>query len=411
MNSTDESSSESDTSSSSSSDSQLSDISASDESASDKGFANLSQNDHFSSKDDSTRPGAYVRLPRPIRKKSARLRSEPTTDISPESQSDRIEKSRNKKRRSRHDKPNKKDALSGAQVKPFPEGLDPSARRNEWLFWREQFMLLLKLKRSIRSQEDKKAFLIVSGGREIQKALKDKPAPEEDLTSKAVFDNAIFRLDHHFRTGTNAITDIIRFRTITQKGGEQFIDYVNRLKQNAAHCDFGDAEENEIMIQIRQTAIHAKKLGEMMTRESKTLAEVINYGSSLDNEEFFTVTNSKKSEPEASPAGEEVAFVRKQQSAFRKAGSDRPLSYQMNRRAEPYQRPTRGGFRPQSRSGNNRGGNNSFRSGQNRTTESHQTCFNCGRRGHFARDCRMQNRQNVAYATEDRDNKVSIWNE
>lgn len=390
----------------SSSDNQSGDFSASDESSSDYEFNNLSQNDHFTDDTNTRRPGAFVRLHKPIQKKRKRVGPTVTAPDS-ENEPGNDNKDTNKKKSRR----GKKDVLSGTQVKPFPEGLDPSARRNEWLFWREQFMLLLKLKRSITSQEDKKAFLIVSGGREIQKALKDKPAPEEDLRSEAVFENAIMRLDHHFRTGTNAITDIIRFRTVTQKSGEQFMDYVNRLKQHAAHCDFGEAEENEIMIQIRQTATHAKKLGEMMTRESKTLAEVINYGSSLDNEEFFSKADDKKNGNEASESNENVSFVRKQPPNARGSADGRPAPYQTGRRSDQYMRPARGGFRPQNRGGYNRGSYNAARGGQSRGSDTTHTCFNCGRRGHFARDCRMQINNNVAFASEDRDKKVCIWND
>lgn len=183
-----------------------------------------------------------------------------------------------------------RDKVAGIQIKQFPEGLNPSARRNEWILWREQLMLFLSLKKTLKTQAEKRAFLVVSGGREIQKALSDKPVPGEitDLSPVPVFDNALLRLDNHFQTGTNAITDIIRFRKLAQKGGEQFIDFVHRLQEHAAHCGFGDAEENETLIQIRTNATHALQLGQMKTRENKTLADVINFGSSLDNEESLS---------------------------------------------------------------------------------------------------------------------------
>lgn len=292
-----------------------------------------------------------------------------------------------------------KDKVSGAQMKSFPEGLNPSRRRNEWIMWREQLTLILSLKRSLKSQEEKLAFLIVSGGREIQKALKNKEAPGEITNTKTipVFDNALKRLDYYFNTGTNAITDIIAFRNILQRQGEQFVDFVHRLQEQASYCGFGQAEDNEVMMQIRQGAKHAEKLSEMMTRENKTLANVINYGSSLDTEESLVDEKPKPREvPMKSEEEETVSFVQKPYNKRR----DESARYQ------PYQDNCRGRSRQQQRGRDTQRPRTSYnRDGRQ------EVCFNCNRPGHYARECRARRmpRNNVAYASEGEKKNVGQW--
>lgn len=277
----------------------------------------------------------------------------------------------NNERRRRKRRETGKDKVTGASLKEFPDGLNPSARRNEWILWKERLLLLVALKPSLKTQEDKKAFLIVSGGREIQKALNDKPVATEVMQGESipVFENALKRLDHHFQTGTNALTDIIRFRKIKQKKGEQFIDFVQRLQQHASHCGFGESEENEILLQIRTGAIHATKLSEMMTRENKSLADVVNYGSCLDNEEAMAETKLKEEKARESDDKEEgsnVAFVQRSDEQGRGYGN-RFRPYHDNQRAR----------------GRGRGRGREL----GRGFQTKVRCYNCKKVGHFARDC------------------------
>lgn len=362
----------------------------------DYNYTNITENDNFDYlKYNNT--GRGVRRVAHKQKKANRQQPEQQIDEEEEAQTDR--KSREREQRSGKDRHGhrrsqrspKKDKVGGMQLKPFPEGLNPSARRNEWILWREQFTLVLSLKRSLESEEEKRAFLIVSGGREIQKALNDRPSPDE-ITVKPipVFVNALKRLDNHFKTGTNAITDIIRFRKLSQRKDEQFIDFVHRLKEHAAHCGFGDAEENEILIQIRTSATHADKLGEMMTRENKSLADVINYGSSLDNVETWTENSSKAKKEGRDPAIEDdvaAAYIPRQPSGGRNSHyGNRFRPYQENQRRQTQQRFPR------------RGTNN-----QNK-----QVCYNCKKPGHFIIDCRSRPSQSVAFANED-NKSVRNW--
>lgn len=267
-------------------------------------------------------------------------------------------------------------------------------------------MRIFSLKKTLRTQEEKEAFLIVAGGLEIQKALVGKPVAGEitDADPIPVFDNAMLRLDHHFKTGTNAITHIIRFKAIKQKKGERFIEFVQRLQENASYCGFGTVEEVEIMLQIRTGAIHAAKLSEMMTRENKSLIEFINYGSSLDAEQAV------EPERKISTQGEDevdVSAVSSRQSNYNPGRFSQAGRYNQVNRFKPSHDYRRDGGGRQQDFYRSRGG------GQGQQP---RVCFNCRRPGHYARDCRSrpntsnQRQNDVAYteAGTNEDNKRNV---
>lgn len=288
-----------------------------------------------------------------------------------------------------------KDVITGAKIRAFPEGLGPSERRNEWTFLKQQLEFVIRLKPTLKSQQQKLDFLIAEGGREIQKALNSKPAPDEVLNVKdiPVFDNAIKRLNSHFNTGTNAVTDIIRFRNLIQRTNEPFIEFVQRLQQHASFCGFGEAEENEIILQIRQTAINKEKLAEMMTRESKTLQEIVNYGSCLDSEESLRDKKHQtvKEQADRSETVDVAAnFSRKpayrgNREGYRGRGRGFGRGYGRSQRFSPYH--------------DNRGRGH-FRQANNYQSDSRTKCYKCGKTGHISRDCYSDT---IAYTKEERD--------
>lgn len=364
----------------------LNELHASDCQSDDESFTNLSENDHFEYLNNT---GRGVLLTDEFKNKSRKRQKTKKRAVaelysSQDEAENNSQRSRARKRepeRKKRRSSSSKDKVAGIHIKPFPEGLNPSARRNEWIRWREQLTLLLSLKGSLKTQEEKRAFLVVSGGREIQKALSSKPATGERSEKPVpVFDNALIRLDSYFQTGTNAITDIIRFRKIAQKSGEQFIDFVHRLQEHAAHCNFGEAEENEILIQIQTNAIHAALLGQMMTRENKKLADVINYGSSLDNEASASgiETKIKREEKEMN---DEVDAAYVQKSSYNRRSENNSGRYRGNRQ---------------------RTGQPNQRSNRPPPHQDRLLCYNCKRSGHFARDCRSRRtHQPISYTEED----------
>lgn len=341
---------------------------ASDEGIDDRGYVNIRQKDNFK----YLRPPGYFKDEREVGVEGGRKK--------------------------RYTKRVAKDAIAGAKIRPFPENLGPSERRNEWNFLKQQIGAIIRLKPSLGTQQQKLDFLIAEGGREIQKALAGKEAADEvkDVKPMPVFDNAIKRLDEHFNTGTNTVSDIIRFRGLFQRKAEPFIDFVHRLRQHASFCEFGEAEDNEVILQIRHAAINREKLTEIMTREKKTLLEIINYGACLDTEDAAKALKQPEQTEETCKLVEVAANFRGKPS-FR--GSFRGA------RGNQYRgRASRGGrFVPFYR--------NESRFTSRGSDDKRGKCYECNQPGHIARYCP---RNGVAYTKAeegDLHENPYVWND
>lgn len=322
-------------------------------------------------------PGRYVRAPTPegfIRAETHKEKGNRGSTFTKETN---------------HKDDDEKDIISGWPLKPFPGNLKPEEQRHEWRSWKQLFLSYLALKKRVRSQQEKLAVLLLAGGTEIMKASQTSRSPKEIKVKpgekELVFDNMMVRLDKHFRAEEDSILDSVLFHQMNQKQSEPFRDYVQRLRQQAAFCNFGAREETEIILRIIQGANDREEFMRMAVWHHKTLEELEVFGTAMeDSKKRFVQLKSETSlrEFKSEQGTTEVAAVFKAGYADKQRNTWNP-SGERNRQIS-------GNFRgrsmaPQFRNPPYRGAYRGFSGNRGRAPF---RCYNCGGSNHIARQCR-----------------------
>ena len=123
--------------------------------------------------------------------------------------------------------------LRSFQVKGGPHSISQC-----WRKWKRAFELYVLGKR-IRSDSQKRGLLLHTAGLEVQDVYFTLVPGGEDKDYPAT----IKVLDDYFIPKTNVPFEKHLFRQITQSSEETVDQFVSRLRQRAASCDFGEREE------------------------------------------------------------------------------------------------------------------------------------------------------------------------
>lgn len=110
--------------------------------------------------------------------------------------------------------------------------------------WLERFKLYIHAK-NLQTDRVKSTFLLMIGpdAYEIYKSLRSKEDTE-------TMDEAYKILTDHFTAKRSEFAEEQKFRHMKRRQGEPVHDYVMRLRQQAAHCKFGEALERNILSQF-----------------------------------------------------------------------------------------------------------------------------------------------------------------
>lgn len=106
------------------------------------------------------------------------------------------------------------------------------------------------------------------------------------------YDTAIASLDAYFAPQLNKRFERHNLRAIKQEQDELFVDFVNRLREQAARCDFKD-EEDAVIDQIIE-GCGSTDLRKKLLTDDKSLVEVMNLGKSLEKVQDQTKAYEKK---------------------------------------------------------------------------------------------------------------------
>lgn len=143
------------------------------------------------------------------------------------------------------------------EVRPVPvfqcDKIETARLATEWKSWKEALECYFAAYK-VTDQAEKKAKLLHFGGPALQrvfKNLKDHEHVPLVVLEPRWYDHAVEKLDEFFGPQHQTTTERRNLRTMKQKPGERFADFIIRLKQQAHQCGF-DKYGDEIGSTLRE---------------------------------------------------------------------------------------------------------------------------------------------------------------
>ncbi|XP_011883987.1 PREDICTED: uncharacterized protein K02A2.6-like [Vollenhovia emeryi] len=117
-------------------------------------------------------------------------------------------------------------------------------------------------------------------GSELNNALKFliNPRSPEDLTYEELKQVLI----SHFDRAKNKYAESIRFRHITQQSGETIANFALRLRQGAAHCEYGEFLDRMLTEQLLHGLAVREMCDEIVAKKPTTFAEAYDIANALE---------------------------------------------------------------------------------------------------------------------------------
>lgn len=254
---------------------------------------------------------------------------------------------------------------------------------NEWVEWKTAFETWAEAM-NMEKQKQKLDWLLVAGGREIQRIYNSTPKSKEEVLEIRFpwieipcYDNAICRLDSYFESKSNPRLERQLLNEIKQKSNEAFNAYLVRLRTQAKRCGFDDKRiDEEVFFQIMIGARSEKVKQYAATETGKSIEQLISFAI---NEE---IKQQRKQESEVTESVQEqnVAAINRFQKSSRNYNFQQKQTYnKCNRCGSPKH------------------------FGGTRCPAVNEICRHCKMMGHFARVCMKKRRGENPYLLDNRD--------
>ena len=162
-------------------------------------------------------------------------------------------------------------AVEVGGLQPFQVKGDPHSISQRWRKWKRAFELYV-LGKGITSDSQKRGLLLHTAGLEVQDVYFTLVPGGEDKDYPAT----LKVLDDYFIPKANVPFERHLFREITQSSEETVDQFVCRLRQRAASCDFGEREDEYIRDQLIDKCYSAKLRRKFLEKDgSVTLNDLL----------------------------------------------------------------------------------------------------------------------------------------
>ena len=266
---------------------------------------------------------------------------------------------------------------------PYSDPTTLSLRWKERLRRYERFLVAIDVKDDTR----KRALLLYAVGNEVDKIF----ATLSDVGEENDYKIAVEKLNEYFSPKKNILFEVHKFRLLKQITDETINQYCTRLRQQAVIREFSNSE-NEIKIQLVEGCL-SSRVGRKAIQDDLSLADILNYARSLEITDKAVKTLEEDLNHLASPSSNVNAIRDRQENQESQYTSrDRNRFCPKNtEREKSGEQPNNGKKLCYNR------GDNYYARHLNECRAKGKSCFECGKRNHFAATCRSRksNQNNV----------------
>ena len=165
-----------------------------------------------------------------------------------------------------------------APFPPFDPLSEPSSLGQRWKNWTKRFQVYLTAM-NITDDKQRRALLLYQAGPATQDIFETFADTGDD------YKTALEKLDAYFLPKKNVDYEIFQFRQAVQQPSKTIDQFVTRLRQLAAHCEFQDVDK-ELKSAIIQNCQSKRLRRYALREEALTLDNLLAKAHSLDASEL-----------------------------------------------------------------------------------------------------------------------------